>query len=206
MYDKDDLSVLDAELELESPLDDLDTLDTETEEPKPDPDTMLLLLQAPQNQQRMLAARASLHNGPTGSPSTRLTSASWTPWPMAALATIYRSPWAPERMPSPSHGLHWSPAHSERWTMSGCSGCRYGPSCLASALARCMGFLARTSTALVSWRMVMIVSATKNDIVGGCRVLADTERIIKPGLTDMEISMLSLRNRCSGNLAVNLHE
>jgi len=58
MYDKDDLSVLDAELELESPLDDLDTLDTETEEPKPDPDTMLLLLQAPQNQQRMLAARA----------------------------------------------------------------------------------------------------------------------------------------------------
>ena len=58
MYDKEDLSVLDAELELESPLDDLDTLDTETEEPKPDPDTMLLLLQAPQNQQRMLAARA----------------------------------------------------------------------------------------------------------------------------------------------------
>jgi len=58
MYDKDDLSVLDAELELESPLDDLDTLDTEIEEPKPDPDTMLLLLQAPQNQQRMLAARA----------------------------------------------------------------------------------------------------------------------------------------------------
>jgi HEAT repeat protein len=58
MYDKDDLSVLDAELELESPLDDLDALDTETEEPKPDPDTMLLLLQAPQNQQRMLAARA----------------------------------------------------------------------------------------------------------------------------------------------------
>ncbi len=58
MYDKDDLSVLDAELELESPLDDLDPLDTETEEPKPDPDTMLLLLQAPQNQQRMLAARA----------------------------------------------------------------------------------------------------------------------------------------------------
>lgn len=58
MYDKDDLSVLDAELDLESPLDALDALDTETEEPKPDPDTMLLLLQSPQNQQRMLATRA----------------------------------------------------------------------------------------------------------------------------------------------------
>lgn len=58
MYDKDDLSVLDAELDLESPLDALEALDTETEEPKPDPDTMLLLLQAPQNQQRMLATRA----------------------------------------------------------------------------------------------------------------------------------------------------
>jgi len=58
MYDNDDLSVLDVELDLESPLDDLDALDTTTEEPKPDPDTMLLLLQAPQNQQRMLATRA----------------------------------------------------------------------------------------------------------------------------------------------------
>ncbi len=58
MYDNDDLSVLDAELDLESPLDDLDALNTTTEEPKPDPDTMLVLLQAPQNQQRMLATRA----------------------------------------------------------------------------------------------------------------------------------------------------
>lgn len=60
MYDNDDLSVLAAELDLdlESPLDKLDESDSETEAPKPDPDEMLALLESPQPQQRMLAARA----------------------------------------------------------------------------------------------------------------------------------------------------
>ena len=60
MYDDDDLSVLAAELDLdlESPLDKLDESDSETEAPKPDPDEMLALLESPQPQQRMLAARA----------------------------------------------------------------------------------------------------------------------------------------------------
>lgn len=60
MYDNDDLSVLAAELDLdlESPLDKLDQSDSETEAPKPDPDEMLALLESPQPQQRMLAARA----------------------------------------------------------------------------------------------------------------------------------------------------
>ncbi|WP_448604130.1 HEAT repeat domain-containing protein [Thermoleptolyngbya sp.] len=60
MYDDDDLSVLAAELDLdlESPLDKLDESNSETEAPKPDPDEMLALLESPQPQQRMLAARA----------------------------------------------------------------------------------------------------------------------------------------------------
>lgn len=56
MYDQDDFSVLDAELDLESPLDKLGNSAVETV--KPDPDAMLALLQAPDNQQRMLATRA----------------------------------------------------------------------------------------------------------------------------------------------------
>lgn len=56
MYDQDDLSVLEAELE--SPLDKLEPLDAEADTPKPNPDAMLALLDSPQNQQRMLAARA----------------------------------------------------------------------------------------------------------------------------------------------------
>ncbi|MBE9177708.1 HEAT repeat domain-containing protein [Oculatella sp. LEGE 06141] len=56
MYDEDELTVLDADLE--SPLDKLGPLSAETETPKPDPEAMLALLGAPQNQQRMLAARA----------------------------------------------------------------------------------------------------------------------------------------------------
>jgi HEAT repeat protein len=58
MYDEDDLSLLDLEEELESPLDKLEPLTAETETPKPNPDVMIALLDNPQPQQRMLAARA----------------------------------------------------------------------------------------------------------------------------------------------------
>ncbi|OKH12223.1 hypothetical protein NIES592_18595 [Fischerella major NIES-592] len=58
MYDEDDLSLLDAEVELESPLDKIEPLTTESEVSKPDPEEMLPLLEHPQPQQRMLAARA----------------------------------------------------------------------------------------------------------------------------------------------------
>lgn len=56
MDNKTDLSVLDFEADLESPLDRLDDLGTPT--PKPDPDAMLPLLSSPDVQQRMVAARA----------------------------------------------------------------------------------------------------------------------------------------------------
>lgn len=55
MYDEDDLSLLDAEAELESPLDKIEPLTHESEVPKPDPEEMLALLVSPQPQQRMLA-------------------------------------------------------------------------------------------------------------------------------------------------------
>jgi HEAT repeat protein len=58
MYDEDDLSLLDAEAELESPLDKIEPLTHESEVTKPDPEEMLALLVSPQPQQRMLAARA----------------------------------------------------------------------------------------------------------------------------------------------------
>ncbi|MBW4631076.1 MAG: HEAT repeat domain-containing protein [Iphinoe sp. HA4291-MV1] len=58
MYDEDDLSLLDIEAELESPLDHMGPLTAETETPKPNPEQMLVLLEHPQPQQRMLAARA----------------------------------------------------------------------------------------------------------------------------------------------------
>lgn len=59
MYDEDDLTLLeDLEVELESPLDHLGPLTAEAEVPKPNPDAMLALLEDPQTQQRMLAARA----------------------------------------------------------------------------------------------------------------------------------------------------
>lgn len=59
MYDEDDInSVLDQEIELESPLDHLGSLSAESETPKFDPEAMLVLLDHPQTQQRMLAARA----------------------------------------------------------------------------------------------------------------------------------------------------
>ncbi len=58
MYDDEDLiSLLEGE-ELESPLDHLEPLTAEVEAYKPNPDAMLALLEDPQTQQRMLAARA----------------------------------------------------------------------------------------------------------------------------------------------------
>ena len=57
MYDDDDLSVLDA-ADLESPLDDIEPIDSESEAQKPDPEAMLALLTARETPQRMLAARA----------------------------------------------------------------------------------------------------------------------------------------------------
>ena len=58
MYDEKELSLLEAEAEFESPLDSMEPLTTESEVPKPDPEEMLTLLEHPQPQQRMLAARA----------------------------------------------------------------------------------------------------------------------------------------------------
>jgi HEAT repeat protein len=58
MYDEYELSLLDAEEELESPLDQIEPLTDESEVEKPDPELMLVLLENPQPQQRMLAARA----------------------------------------------------------------------------------------------------------------------------------------------------
>jgi HEAT repeat protein len=58
MYDEDELSLLEIETELESPLDLMEPLTKESEIPKPDPDEMLALLSNSQSQQRMLAARA----------------------------------------------------------------------------------------------------------------------------------------------------
>ncbi|MBW4591785.1 MAG: HEAT repeat domain-containing protein [Brasilonema angustatum HA4187-MV1] len=58
MYDEDDLSLLDVEAELESPLDHMEPVTAETETPMPNPEEMLALLEHPLPQQRMLAARA----------------------------------------------------------------------------------------------------------------------------------------------------
>ncbi len=55
MYDDDELTLLDVEAELDSPL---DSMTTEATEPKPDPEEMLRLLEASDPNQRMLAARA----------------------------------------------------------------------------------------------------------------------------------------------------
>ncbi|NJN02178.1 MAG: HEAT repeat domain-containing protein [Leptolyngbyaceae cyanobacterium SL_1_1] len=56
MYD-DDLTTLDADLDLESPLDRMAPVD-EAQGPQYDPDQMLLLLSSSETPQRMLAARA----------------------------------------------------------------------------------------------------------------------------------------------------
>ncbi|MDJ0715351.1 MAG: HEAT repeat domain-containing protein [Prochloraceae cyanobacterium] len=58
MQDRDDLSILDAEDELESPLDSIEPVEEESETPPPDPELMLELLVHPEAPQRMLAARA----------------------------------------------------------------------------------------------------------------------------------------------------
>ena len=58
MDDEDDLTLLDVEVELESPLDHLGALTADSEVSRPNPDAMLALLENPQTQQRMLAARA----------------------------------------------------------------------------------------------------------------------------------------------------
>lgn len=57
MYDDDELTVLEAEIELD-PLDQVGLEDDQAEVAKPDPEVMLSLLGSPNNQQRMLAARA----------------------------------------------------------------------------------------------------------------------------------------------------
>ena len=61
MVYEQDLNFLEDDLDLDSPLDDLDTLavlDANPEPLKPDPTEMLLLLSDPVTAQRMLAARA----------------------------------------------------------------------------------------------------------------------------------------------------
>lgn len=58
MYDEDELSLLDAAIELDSPLDHLEPISADAEAEKPNPDAMLALLENPEPQQRMLAARA----------------------------------------------------------------------------------------------------------------------------------------------------
>lgn len=58
MYDDDDLTLLDPEIDLESPLDRLEPLEAESEAAKPDPEAMLTLLTAHETQQRMIATRA----------------------------------------------------------------------------------------------------------------------------------------------------
>jgi len=58
MYDEYELSLLDTEADLESPLDKIEPLTDESEVEKPDPELMLVLLENIQPQQRMLAARA----------------------------------------------------------------------------------------------------------------------------------------------------
>jgi HEAT repeat protein len=58
MYNDDDLSVIESDEQLESPLDRLESVDSEPKTPPPDPEAMLLLLTSRETPQRMLAARA----------------------------------------------------------------------------------------------------------------------------------------------------
>lgn len=58
MYDDDDLTVLSADSDLESPLDRMEPVDADSEAEKPDPEAMLALLESRETNQRMLAARA----------------------------------------------------------------------------------------------------------------------------------------------------
>jgi HEAT repeat protein len=57
MYDEDDLTVLNGEDDLESPLDRMEPVDAE-QSSRPDPEAMLHLLESSETNQRMLAARA----------------------------------------------------------------------------------------------------------------------------------------------------
>ncbi|MBE7386032.1 MAG: HEAT repeat domain-containing protein [Leptolyngbya sp. SIO1E4] len=58
MYDDDDLKIVDPEIEFDDPLDHIAPPGEAPEEPQYDPAEMLVLLDSPQAQQRMLAARA----------------------------------------------------------------------------------------------------------------------------------------------------
>jgi HEAT repeat protein len=58
MHNNDELSLLDTDEELISPLDEIEPVDTESELPPPDPEQMLTLLSHAEASQRMLAARA----------------------------------------------------------------------------------------------------------------------------------------------------
>lgn len=58
MYDDDDLQIVDPDVEFDDPLDHIAPQGDAAAEPQYDPEEMLALLDAPQAQQRMLAARA----------------------------------------------------------------------------------------------------------------------------------------------------
>ena len=58
MYDDDELKLIDPDVEFDDPLDHIDPVGEAAEEPQYDAEEMLLLLDSPQAQQRMLAARA----------------------------------------------------------------------------------------------------------------------------------------------------
>ncbi|NRB08095.1 MAG: HEAT repeat domain-containing protein, partial [Richelia sp.] len=60
MYDEEELKLLDDEIGLDEPLDPLEQIEALNEEEvtQPEPEEMLALLENPQPEQRMLAARA----------------------------------------------------------------------------------------------------------------------------------------------------
>lgn len=58
MYDDDELKIIDPDAEFDDPLDQIAPAGEASEEPQVDPEEMLQLLNSPQAQQRMLAARA----------------------------------------------------------------------------------------------------------------------------------------------------
>ena len=58
MYEDDELKIIDPDAEFDDPLDQIAPVGEASEEPQVDPEEMLQLLDSPQAQQRMLAARA----------------------------------------------------------------------------------------------------------------------------------------------------
>ncbi len=58
MYEDDELKIIDPDAEFDDPLDQIAPAGEASEEPQVDPEAMLQLLDSPQAQQRMLAARA----------------------------------------------------------------------------------------------------------------------------------------------------